>query len=119
MITLAEEVILHYNEFKNGIYDDRELIQSLKPLLKRIDNAYFKSTELEIADDSIHEWDEACTSLFAQIHNFIFYYNGKYIASRTPENRIQCMDMTIKEYYKSLNKVTEFEEQVIEFLRSR
>ncbi len=113
LISLAEEVILHYNEFKNGVYDEGQLIQSLKPILTEIDNVYFESTELNIADDSIHEWDKACTSLFTQIHNFIFYFNDKYFESRTPENRIQCMDMTIKEYYKSLRKVIEFEEQII------
>jgi len=60
--------------------------------------------------------DESCTSLFAHIHNFVFYYNEKYIASGTPENRIQWMDMTIREYYKALTKVTEYEEQVVELL---
>lgn len=114
MVTLAEEVILHYNEYKNGTFNEDNLLQLLKPVLANIENAYFESTELAIADDSIHEWDEACTTLFAHIHNFIFYYNEKYITSRTPENRIQCMDMTIKEYYKSLIKVTEFEVQIIE-----
>lgn len=116
MITLAEKVVYQYNEFKNNLINECELVKILSPILEEIDDCFFKSTELEIADDSIHEWDEACTSLFALIYNFIYYYNEKYISSRTPENRVACMDMTIRDYYVALNKVKEFEEQVSKYV---
>lgn len=114
MVTLAEKVIYQYNEFKNEVIGESELVEMLYPILTEIDKYYFKSTELDIADDNIHEWDEACTILFATIHNFTLYYNEKYLSGRTPENRIACMDMTIKQYYADLNKVIEFEEQIAE-----
>ncbi len=114
MVTLAEKVIYQYNEFRNDVIDEYELVEVLHPIINEIDKYHSKSTELDIADDSIHEWNEACTFLFALIHNFICYYNEKYLSSRTAENRIACMDMTIRDYYVALNKVKEFEEQVEE-----
>lgn len=116
MITLAEKIIFQYNEFKNGIINESGLVKELSPFLKEIDDCFFKSTELEIADDTIHEWDEACISLFALVNNFIYYYNEKYISSRNPKNRVACMDMTIRDYYIALNKVKEFEEQVSDYV---
>ena len=67
------------------------------------------STDLELAPDDLHDWMQAYSNIFATIHNFTYYYNKKYLAKRTPENREACMEMTIKNYYAELEEIIEIE----------
>ncbi len=109
MITLAEQIISLYNEFKNGIFSENDLISRIKPLIPLVSECYFIQGDLPIAPDEIKEWSDAYGVLAGTIHDFILFYNEKYITQRTPENRKACMDMTIQTYYSDLEKIKELE----------
>lgn len=102
LISLSEKVIMIYNEFLNHTKNEKEFINELEPILPIIEKYYFLETSLPIAPKELHEWSQCCSSLAATIHDFTFFYNKKYLASRTPENRIDCMDITVEKYYKNI-----------------
>jgi hypothetical protein len=109
MITLAEEVICNYNEYKNKEIDEKDFIEIMNTISPKIDKYYMKSTELDIAPDDIYDWDQSCNSIFGTIHDFTLFYNKRGIKERTKKNRMNCMEMTIKRYYSDLEKIREIE----------
>jgi hypothetical protein len=111
MLTLSEEVIFHYNEYKNEIFTEVEFVEKIENLILEIDKYFLMSTEMEIAPDEIHEWYKACKELFGTIHDFTLFYNKKYMTQRTIENRKACMEMTVKRYYSDLDRVINLEKQ--------
>lgn len=109
MLNSAEEIISHYNEYTNGLISESVLVEQIDPSLSKIKESFMASTDLEIAPDDLHDWMQAYSNIFATIHNFTYYYNRKYLAQRTPENRKACMEMTIKNYYAELEEIIEVE----------
>ena len=73
----------------------------------QIEDLFFKESDLDIPPAEIHDWAFACTALTGTVHDFTYYYNEKYMGKRTPENRRQCMDMTVRRYHEDLNKLQE------------
>ncbi len=113
IITLAEKVIKLYNDYKNEEITEEELFEKMNTYIPELNKYFFMSTDLDIAPIEIHDWDLACTGLFGTIHDFTLFYNKKYMSQRTSENRKACMEMTIKQYYSDLNKVSRLEEQIL------
>lgn len=111
MLTLAEKAIHYFNEFKNGFFAEEDLIQEMENLIPEI-NKYFKSHNLDIPPDEIHDWSQACVVLIGTVYDFSLFYNKKYLSQRTPENRRACMEITIKQYYSDLEKVRQLEEKL-------
>lgn len=109
MIKLAEEVISLYNEYTNGLITETSLVEQIEPALSKIEEFFVASTDLDLAPIDLHDWMQTYSYIFATIHDFTFYYNKKYLAQRTPENRKACMEMTIKNYYTELEEIVEFE----------
>lgn len=107
VIKLAQSVIGEYNEYRNSEIDESELISRLKPILPQIERLFFEESDLDIPPTDIHDWTYACTALVSTVHDFTYYYNEKYLNTRTLENRRQCMDMTISRYHDDLNKLEE------------
>ena len=107
VIKLAQSVIGEYNEYRNSEIDESELISRLKPILPQIEELFFEESDLDIPPADIHDWAYACTALVGTVHDFTYFYNQKYLNTRTPENRRQCMDMTISRYHDDLNKLEE------------
>ncbi len=112
MLTIAEKVIHYFNEFKNGVFTEEDLIQEMENIISDINNYYFKSHDLDIPPDEIHDWIQACVMLIGTVYDFSLYYNKKYLSKRTPENRRACMEITIKQYYSDLEKVRKLEEKL-------
>lgn len=106
MLKLAEEVISLYNEYINRLILEANLVEQIEPVLSKIEEFFMASTGLDIASIDLQIW---MLNIFVIIHSFTFYYNGKYLAQRTPENRKACMEMTIKNYYTDLEEIVEFE----------
>ena len=109
MITLAERVIYNFNEYKNKEISEDEFIQIMNEISPQIDKYYMLSTDLDIAPDEIYKWDQECATIFGTIHDFTLFYNEKGIEERTKENRVNCMEMTIKRYYSNLSEIREVE----------
>ena len=107
VVRLAQRVIEEYNEYRNSEINETELVARLKPLLPEIEDLFFKESDLDIPPAEIHDWVFACTALTGTVHDFTYYYNEKYMGKRTPENRRQCMDMTVRRYHEDLNKLQE------------
>jgi len=112
MLTLAENLISLYNEFKNEMFIEEELVEKMELIIPNLESYYFMSTDLGIAPDEIHDWYQSCHNLFGTIYDFTLYYNKKYMSQRTAENRRACMEMTMKQYYSDLEKVSNLEEQI-------
>lgn len=105
MITLAEQAISKYNEFLNGVKSESEFVDDMTNIIPQIDKLYFAEGNLDIPPNELKEWCQCCTGLSATIHDFTLFYNPKYLSGRTPENRKACMDMSVKQYYKELEKL--------------
>ncbi|MEW8956512.1 caspase domain-containing protein [Clostridium sp.] len=116
LISLTEKVIGIYNEFLNGCKTEEKIVEEMKLVILDIEKQYFKQMELNIAPKELRDWSQCCSGLAATIHDFTLYYNEIYLHSRTPENRIACMNMTIKAYYNELEKLKtkELEIQLID-----
>ena len=105
MITLAEQVIALYNEFLNGTKSEADFVDDMKRFVPEIDRLYFAESNLDIPPDDLKEWCQQYTGLSATIHDFTLFYNAPHFAKRTAENRKACMDLSIKQYYKELEKL--------------
>lgn len=105
ILPLTEQTINLYQDYKNDDITEDELFDKLKPIISQIDKWYFSSIDLKIAPKEIYDWDLACSSLLATIHNFTLFYNKRYKSQRDKKNRIACMDMTIRQYYEDIKKV--------------
>lgn len=109
LVTLAEKIITLYNEYKNSILTEQELIDELDTIVSEVNEYYLKSTDFAIPPDDIKDWSEACSLLFGTIHDLSLYYNKKYFSQRTAANRKACMELTISRYYTDLESVRRLE----------
>ena len=116
MFTLAEKIILAYNEFLNGVKNEDDFINDMSYLAPRIQELYFKEGSLGIPPNELKEWSQCCSGLSAIIHDLVLFYNQKSLSERSPENRIACMDMTIKQYYKDLERLKLIEAEQFEVI---
>ncbi|MEK3728364.1 caspase family protein [Lysinibacillus sp. FSL W8-0953] len=112
IIPLAEKAIKLYQDYKNNDLTEEELFNSFEKVIPEIEKNYFLSTDIEIPPTQIKNWYEACIGLFGTIHDFTLFYNKLYKSQRDTNNRIACMDMTIKHYYEDLEKVKEYEKDI-------
>lgn len=113
LVTLTEQIISLYNEFLNKTKTEIELVQDMELLIPIIDKWYFAENDLEIPSKELKQWSQCCSCLIATIHDFTLFYNQKYIIGRTYENRIACMDMTIRRYYEDLEKLKQEEQNLL------
>lgn len=102
LITLAEKVIGSYNEFLNETKSEETLIYDIEVFIPSIEKYYFEKTNLDIPPIELKTWSQCCSNLAGTIHDFTLFYNKKYLSSRTSQNRIACMNMTINRYYEDL-----------------
>jgi hypothetical protein len=112
MITLAEQVIALYNEFLNGTKSEDEFADDMKGVVPEIDKLYFAEGNLDIPPDDLKDWCQHYTGIAATIHDFTLFYNSQCFAKRTPENRKACMDLSIKQYYKELEKLKSIDSNI-------
>ena len=105
LIELAEKTIALYNELLNGTMSEQEVIVAMKPIIPLITREYFALGDLEIPPKEIKGWCQRCSNLAATIHDFTLFYNEQYVSSRTPQNRRDCMNITVKRYYEELEKL--------------
>lgn len=103
-IKCAERVFYEYAKLKNKAISEEQFICKIKPILNEIDTLYFKSTELNIPPLEIKEWSQKFDSLIATIHNLTIYYGKHGLKNRSYENRIACVEMTIKDYHNLLDE---------------
>lgn len=102
LITLAEEVIGLYNEYLNGTKTEDTLVNDMEAVIPLIDKYYFEETDLAIPPIELKEWSQCCSNLSATIHDFTLFYNKRYLSTRTPDNRIACMNISMNRYYEDL-----------------
>lgn len=109
MVTLAEQVISYYNEYINAEKTESELINDISGIIPQLDKLYLAEGDLDFPPNELEAWSQCCSNLAAAIHDFTLFYNPRYLSMRTSENRKACMDMTIKRYYRDLEKIKEAE----------
>lgn len=109
MVTLAEHVIAQYNELLNKELSEESFIHCISDALSKIDELYFKETNLDISPEELREWSQLALNLSSDIHNFTLFYGHQHFLQRTPENRLQCMNSSIKQYYKDLESLKKYE----------
>lgn len=112
LIMLAEKAIALYNELKNQNITEDVMIQKMKILIPMISEAYFEVSNLNIAPNELHNWKQGILNLAATIHDFTYFYNSDFMLQRTPENRLACMDMTIRRYYNELEQLKCLENEI-------
>lgn len=112
VIKAAEFVISNFNEFEDNLIQEEEFVKKIAPALQSIEKAFGDEGRLDFPDLAIKEWSNACSGLIGTVHDFVYFYGEKHLASRTPENRKSCLEMAIRSYYSDLCKVRAFEEEV-------
>lgn len=105
MVTLAEQFISIYNEMLNGTMSEDDFKKEIIEIVPEIDRLYRAESDLDIAPDDLKEWSQLCSNLAGSIHDLTLYYGQNKFAERTPENRKACMDISIKQYYKDLDRL--------------
>ena len=105
MVTLAEQIISLYNEFLNGAKSENDYKNDIAGITSELSKLYFAETNLDIPPHDLKEWSQLCSNLAGTIHDFTLYYGQNAFSKRTPENRKACMDMSIKRYYRDLEKL--------------
>ncbi|MFN1883847.1 hypothetical protein ACK2FJ_15160 [Clostridioides difficile] len=73
-----------------------------------MDECYNKVINLDFPPIEIKDWFDKCINLVSTIQNFGVYWDH----SRTEENRKQCMEMNIEDYYKDLREVIRLSEEI-------
>lgn len=109
LITLAEKVIGLYNDFLNGTKTEETLVNDMETVIPLIINYYLEETDLAIPPIELKEWRQCCSNLSATIHDFTLFYNNMYLSTRTPDNRIACMNITVSRYYEDLEVLKKIE----------
>lgn len=109
LITLAEQVIGLFNEFLNQVISEEVLVNKMDDLIPLIEKFYFEETNLAIPPAELHEWSQCCLFLAGTIYDLTLFYNKKYIESRTYDNRIDCMNLKIENYYEDLEALKRVE----------
>lgn len=105
MVTLAEQVIAQFNELLNGTKNEEVFRNDIAGIIPEINKLYFEESNLDIPPNDLTEWCQLCSNLSGSIHDFTLFYGQQYFLDRTPENRKACMNMSIKQYYKDLEKL--------------
>ena len=109
MITLAEVIIALFNDFINAQITEEILLDGIATMIPELNKLYFEEGNLEYPPKELAEWCQQCSNLVATIHDFTLYYNRRFLADRTPENRKACMVNTIDRYYKELEALKAYE----------
>ena len=105
MVTLAEQIISLYNEYLNDTKSESDFKDDMARITPELSELYFAETDLDISPNDLKEWSQLCSNLAGTIHDFTLYYGQNSFSKRTPENRKACMDMSIRQYYKDLEKL--------------
>ena len=105
MVTLAEQLISIYNEFLNESKSEDDFRNEISEISGELTKLYFAETGLDIPPNDLKEWCQCCSGLAGTIHDLTLYYGHNKFEERTPENRKACMDMSIKQYYRDLEKL--------------
>lgn len=105
LVTLAEQIISAYNDYRNNDKSEAELIEFVKKKAPEINRLYIEETDLDIPPNDLADWSQACMSLAGCIQDLALYYSSKNYLDRTAENRRACMDGSIKRYYRELEFV--------------
>jgi hypothetical protein len=114
IIDSAENVISGFHAYTNGDISEDEFVDSIASDVENIEKKYFQEGSLDIAPDDIHEWSQAISVLAGTIFDFTFFYNSKYISTRTSENRRNCMNDTVNRYYRDIEKLRNIEIKLID-----
>jgi len=113
MVTLTEQLIALYNEFLNGTKSEDDFKKDMTRIAPELTKLYFSETNLDIPPDDLKEWCQLCSNLAGSIHDLTLYYGQNQFSERTPENRKACMDMSIKQYYKDLEKLRIIDAEIL------
>lgn len=105
LVTRAEQIISAYNDYRNSEKSETELIEFVKGIAPEVTRLYIEETDLDISPDDLVDWSNACISLAGCIHDLTLYYCNETYLNRSSENRMACMEGSIKRYYQELEMV--------------
>lgn len=105
MIMEAEKFLCQYREYLNKTITEQELITNTKIILEEIRNLYFEQSDFPIATNELRNWQTAFSNLASVIDDFVVCYDANSIKNRDSRNRMQLVELTIKRYNQSLEKI--------------
>lgn len=109
LVNAAQRYIKLYREYRNGVFSEGELIDTVEPLNREIASLYFQQSDLAYPPKELHEWADMHTQLAGTIHDFSLFYNKKNLNVWSTENRIQLMNTAIKRYETDLEALRALE----------
>ena len=112
LISLAEQIISIYNEFRNGEKDEADLIRNIELIAPQVRSLYREESNLDIPPKELVQWSQQCSLIAGIIYDFALYHCSQNFLNRSPENRRACMDMSIKQYYKELENLKDLEKEM-------
>lgn len=105
MVNAAGEIISSFNEYRNNVLTEEQLIEKVEPLNKEIRKLFLKQSNLDIPPKEIKEWSDIYATLCGTISDFSLYYDKRNFDKWDKDARIALMNITIKNYTKDLEKL--------------
>lgn len=105
MIFYAEKFIAEYREYVNRTIAEKDLITNVSEITKEIKKLFLEQSNFPIASNELHEWQAAYSNLASVICDFAICYGSHSLKNRDSKNRMQLVELTIKKYNESLEKV--------------
>ncbi|OAB40551.1 hypothetical protein PMSD_01200 [Paenibacillus macquariensis subsp. defensor] len=102
LISLAEQYIRLFREFRNNTLSENDLIENVAPISKKISQLFFKQSDLPVPPKELHDWAQAQTQIACTIHDFSLYYDKNHLNKWPSNNRKNLMDLTINRYEAEL-----------------
>ena len=116
MIICAEKFIAEYREYVNRTITEQELIKNVSIIVPDIEKLFFEQSNFSIASNELHNWQSAYTNLASAIHDFSLCYNSYSLKNRDSKNRMQLVELTIKKYDESLEKIKLIDNDLVNML---
>jgi len=109
MINLAKLVIKYFEGYKQGKITEEKFISKMQEMESNVVELYDNSGNIPFPPPDCEDYDQACQSIFATIHNMFLYYSKRGLEIWSKPNRDWLMQSTIKRFYKDLDRIR-FEE---------
>lgn len=112
MITLGEQMIYNFREYKNEVISDEELLILNEKLGVKITDLYMQQNDLPAAPIELYDWATFQIDFGATIQDFALFFDRNNLNLWSTENRKILMEQTINKYQRDLERLKEKERQM-------
>lgn len=112
MITLGEEMIYNFREYKNEVISEEKLVLLNEELGIKITDLYMQQNDLPAVPIELYEWATFQIDIGATIQDFALFFDRKNLTLWNADNRKFLMEQSINRYQKDLERLKEKEKML-------